>query len=321
MPATFSHGPLTGRLILDCSSLLPGPRIGKLLAQKGARVIKMESPSKPDRAKTMGPFYEDLNSLKEILELEFKPEIDGKPNPEREKFEDLVRQADGLIEGFRPSTKAKLGLEANVLHKINPKLCIVSLTGYSENGPWRDRAGHDLNFGAVTGMLSLFQEMPGLPLADLIGAQEGAFAMATALDAVARGAPGTRIEVSLCDTLKKAQSSAIAVYRANGEIPRPGENLFSGKYPCYRIYIAKCGRRITVGAIEEKFWRKVCQIAGTPELADRGYSEGPDGAETIDRLQQALGARTWMHWAPLFDAADCCVEPVLDYSEVYPRGV
>jgi alpha-methylacyl-CoA racemase len=309
--------PLQGRLILDCSALLPGPRIGKLLAQKGARVIKVESPSNPDRAKTLGPFYEDLNGLKEIIQLE----IAEKGTPDRARFEDLVRQADGLIEGFRPATKAKLGLDADTLHALNPKISILSLVGYPENGPWSDRPGHDMNFQALSGCLSLFQDMPGLPLADLFGAYEGALALTSALDAVARGGKGTRIAVSLSETLKEVQSSAVAVYHETGEAPHPGETLFSGKFPCYRLYTAGCGRRVVMGAIEHKFWAKVCEILGVTDLLAHGYATGEKGSETMKRLQAAIDSRPWAHWAPLFDAADCCVEPVLEYSEVFPRGI
>ena len=127
-----------------------------------------------------------------------------------------------------------------------------------------------MNFQALTGCLSLFNELPGLPLADLFGAAEGAFALTAAMDAVARGEPGRRVGVSLSETLKEVQSSAIAVYRATGEVPLPGETLFSGKFPCYRLYTAGCGRRVTVGAIEAKFWEQTCKILGTPELIPRG---------------------------------------------------
>jgi crotonobetainyl-CoA:carnitine CoA-transferase CaiB-like acyl-CoA transferase len=87
------------------------------------------------------------------------------------------------------------------------------------------------------------------------------------------------------------------------------------------VYVAWCGRRVAVGAIEPKFWQRVCEILGVPELIAQGYAEGAQGAEAIARLQEAIGAKPWAHWAPIFDAADCCVEPVLDYSEVYPRGL
>lgn len=325
-----SSQPLRGRLILDCSSLLPGPRVGKLLAQKGARVIKVESPSKPDRARILGPFYDELNGLKEIVQLEIAPGFAAQGGPstathssDRARFEDLVRQADGLIEAFRPATKLKLGLDDKTLHAINPRLCILSLTGYPEDGDWRDRPGHDMNFQAVTGCLSMFNELPGLPLADLFGAHEGAFALTAAMDAVARdqrdgnAARGARVVVSLNETLKDVQSSAVAVYHATGEPPKPGKTLFSGQFPCYRVYTAGCGRRVTVGAIEAKFWEQTCEILGVPELIPLAYATGPEGDEAVAQAQKAMGAKPWSHWAPLFDKAECCVEPVLEYVEVY----
>ena len=138
---------------------------------------------------------------------------------------------------------------------------------------------------------------------------------------MARGSAGTRCVVSLSEALKNVQSSAIAVYRATGEAPRPGETLFSGKLPCYRLYTAGCGRRVTVGTIEHKFWQKTCEILGVPELIPHGYAEGSEGERTIANMQAAWASKPWAHWAPLFEGADCCVEPVLDYSEVYSRGV
>jgi crotonobetainyl-CoA:carnitine CoA-transferase CaiB-like acyl-CoA transferase len=306
---------LQNRMILDCSSLLPGPFVGKLLLQKGARVIKIENPTHPDRAKSMSNYYADLNEGKEIIFLDLTAPHD------RNQFVNLVKNADGLIEGFRPKTKMKLGLDAPSLHKINPKLCIASLTGYPEEGPWKDRAGHDLNFGAVTGCLSLFQEMPALPLADLFAAFYGAFSLVAALDAVSRGAPGSRIEISMSETLKMVQSNLIRDFHVNGIVPRPGETLFSGKFPCYRIYTTADGRRVTLGAIEAKFWQKVCQILGTSHLVDEGYAIGNRGSEVIAEIQAAFQKKTWHEWAPLFDSADCCVEPVLDYSEVYSSGL
>ena len=174
-----------------------------------------------------------------------------------------------------------------------------------------------MNFEALTGFLSLFEELPGLPLADLFGAYEGAFALTAAMDAVARGEAGQGSPVCLSDTLKEVQSSAVAVYRATGEVPRPGKTLFSGQFPCYRIYVAGCGRRVTVGAIEPKFWEQTCQILGIPELISHGYATNREGAEVIARVQSALAAQPWSHWAPLFDKAECCVEPVLEYPEVF----
>ena len=191
---------LKGRLILDCSVLLPGPFVGKLLAQRGARVIKVENPAHPDGAKSIGSLYSDLNEMKEIALLNLS---DSKDVP---AFHQLVQQADGLIEAFRPSAKTKLGLDSQTLHAVNPRLSILSLVGYPEDGPHRDRAGHDINFAARTGCASLFREMPALPLADLFAAYNGAFALTAAMDSVSRGAaPGARVVVSLDETLRQAQ--------------------------------------------------------------------------------------------------------------------
>lgn len=309
-------GPLSGCVILDCSSLLPGPRVGKLMAEKGARVIKIENPAFPDRANDLGPFYNDLNSKKEKVSLAYSPGEAG-----REEFEGWVRQANGIIEGFRPNAKLQRGLDSHTLHALNPKLSILSLVGYAEEGPHRDRPGHDMNFQALSGCLSLFHDLPGLPLADLFGAYEGAFALTAAIHEASLGQPGKRICVSLFETLKQVQSSAIAIYRTTGEVPRPGETLFSGKYPCYHIYQAGCGRRVSVGAIEKKFWTQTCQILGLPELIEKGYTTGIEGQNVTSRVQAALSSRPWAAWAALFDSAQCCVEPILEYSEVYPRGL
>ncbi len=266
-----------------------------------------------------GAFYRDLNERKEIVKLDLTAKND------RGAFEKLVRQADGLIEGFRPEAKKKLGLDEGTLHGINPKLCIASHVGYPEDGPWRDRAGHNLNFEAVTGVLSLFKEMPALPLADLFAAYEGALSMAALLDGVSRGATGSRVAVSMAGALSEAQSGLWRTYLATREEPRPGTTLFSGVYPCYRLYTAGCGRRVSVGALEPKFWEKVCGILGAPECLPHAYAKGDEGERTAARIQALLGSKPWKDWAPLFAPADCCVEAERSYAEVladgpYPKG-
>lgn len=313
---------MKGRLVLDCSTLLPGPFMAKLLAQQGARVVKIENPDRPDPARTLNPaYYADLNDCKELVKLNLTVEAD------RAKFRKLVAQADGLIEGFRPAAKKKLGLDEASLHAANPRICILSLVGYPEDGPWRDRAGHDLNFEALTGLLSLFKEMPAIPLADFFGSFEGALSLACAMDETSRnGGKGRRIVISLMETLLRIQSRLIREYRETGNPPRPGETLFSGLFPCYRVYTAGDGRKISVGAIEEKFWQEICSLIGVPELAAHGYATGEKSAETAERIQRAFSSRPWKSvpgkhgWDTVFAAADCCVEPVLDYTEVFGAG-
>ncbi len=307
--------PLTSRVILDCSTLFPGALIGKWLAERGARVIKIENPRFPDLTRKAGlkagSYYEDYNAMKEHVSLDLSsPE-------ERPRFHELVAQADALIEGFRPAAKIRLGLDEKTLHGVNRRLCIVSLVGYPEDGPWRDRAGHDLNFQALSGMLSLFGEQPGLPLGEILGAYEGAFSLMCALDEATRTGRGTRVVMSFFETMKRIQSRLVRDFQHSGETPRPGGTLFSGMYPCYHVYRAKDGRRIAVGALEHKFWVKVCEVVGTPDLINDGLATGIAADRAIERIQQAFELRTWDEWAPLFEAADCCVEPVLNYGEVF----
>ena len=286
------------------------------MAQRGARVIKVENPLKPDRAKAMSPpLYADLNHLKEVISLNLLDQND------RSHFNQLLKQADGLIEAFRPEAKRRLGLDPETLHKVNSKLCIASLVGYPEDGPWKDRAGHDLNFAAVSGCASLFHEMPALPLADLFSAYEGALALTTAMDGVTRGAAGSRVVVSMSETLKNVQSCLVSEYLANQVLPQAGQTFFSGKFPCYRIYLTQDGRRVSVGAIEPKFWQKFCEILNLPHLTPEAYASGERGLEVIQEVQTAFSSRTWLQWAPLFEKGDCCVEAILDYSEVFKSGL
>lgn len=306
------------RLILDCSALLPGPLAGKLLAQQGARVLKIESPERPDPAREMGNgiYYRDLNALKELIWISLI-EPEG-----RARFHELVRQADGLIEGFRPQAKLKLGLDEATLHAVNPKLCILSLVGFPEDGPSRDRAGHDINFQALTGCLSLFEELPGLPLADLLSAYEGALSLSCAIDLASRqNGRGKRCVVSMTDTLKGAQSKFAAEYRETRDLPIHGQTLITGRHPSYQIYRSRDGKRIAVGALESKFWHRVCDILALPALRDLGQSTGEISKLAQSQVQAALALQDWAHWAPLFEAADCCVDPVLDYSEVFKDGI
>jgi crotonobetainyl-CoA:carnitine CoA-transferase CaiB-like acyl-CoA transferase len=196
--------PLSGRIILDCSTHLPGPFVGKLLADQGARVLKVEHPTKRDPALKMGRAYDYLNTSKELIFLDLLNGSDQK------KFLELVKTADGLIEGFLPKTKVKLGLAFDSLHQINPQLCVASLVGYPEDSELSQRPAHNMNFEALTGILSFFEGLPGLPLADLFSSYQAAFRLTAAMDGVSRGkASGTRVLISLSEALDNAQGILI----------------------------------------------------------------------------------------------------------------
>jgi crotonobetainyl-CoA:carnitine CoA-transferase CaiB-like acyl-CoA transferase len=281
----------------------------------GAEVFKIESPRHPDGSKAMGDAYTYLNRGKKIVTLDLTDPKD------RGAFHERVRGAHGLIEAFRPQAKAKLGLDEKSLLGVNPKLCIGSLVGYPEHGPWRDRAGHNLNFEAVAGTISMFKEMPTLPLADLFAAYTAALRLTAAMDQAERTGRGSRQVVSMSRVLAEMQGLWVHEFHKTGQAPLPGTTLMSGQNPCYRLYTAGCGRRVAVAAIEHKFWVKVCGILGLNDHVGHGLARGEQARRTIEAVQATLGEKPWSHWAPLFEGADCCVEPVATYEEAYGPGL
>ncbi len=291
--------------------MMPGARVGRLLSLQGARVIKVESPKRPDPVRTLSPAgWQALNGMKELLLIDLLDPSD------RTRFEVEVRKADGLIEGFRPETKTKLGLESSRLHAINPKLCVVSIVGFSPDSPLAGHAGHDIGFSARSGLLSLTHEMAGIPFGEVLSAHQGALAMASMLDGVSRGQTGLSKTISIVDVLIEAQAVTFAEYRAGAPVPQPGQTLYNGKFPCHRVYRSRDGRRIAVGAIEDKYWDRMCEILELTGLRGMQMSDGDEGARVINAVQTAFSKRDWKDWSPVFEKADCCVDPVLSYDEL-----
>ncbi|MGE0615200.1 MAG: CaiB/BaiF CoA transferase family protein [Bacteriovoracia bacterium] len=304
--------PLSGKTVIDCATLMPGPSLAQKLRGLGARVIRIENPDQPDGVKALGrTFYRELNRGKQIIKLNLKEPAD------RKRFSTLVKKADAVIEAFRPAAKRKLGLDQRSLHRINPRLIILSITGYPERGALKDRAGHDINFQARTGLLSLSRELPGLPLGDFFTVDAAAIRFLAQLRLTEKSRRGARVVVNFYDTLREVQHYFAREYAGTGHLPAPDTTLFTGAFPCYRIYRCRDGRRVTVGAVEQKFWEKLCEVLELNELRGQGYARGSEAAQVIELVQAAFGRRDWSDWAPYFEAANCCVEPVLDYSEVF----
>lgn len=294
-------------LILDCSTHLPGAKAAKLLADRGATVIKFENPKFPDPTREFPARYQYYNDKKQLIQLDLSNPTDY------QSFILWVKKADALIEGYRPKTKVKLGLTPERLHQINPNLVILSLSGYSKDSPYIDRAGHDINFEALCGTLSLFNEMPALPLGQMALSYLGAIEILSQLANPSR--PKKVIELSVTQALMDLQGSLIAEYTQTGSLPKPGKTLYSGFYPCYRIYQAQCKTRIAVGAIEPKFWTTLCDALMLPELAGLGLTtQEPTRTEIIEKIAIAFASKPWKEWEQLFLEKDCCVEPVLEFD-------
>ena len=302
--------PLAGLNVLDFSTLLPGPLAGLLLSEAGADVVKVEAPQGDGmRALGLGTPSDDamfalLNAGKKSVCIDLK-------NPdEREAFDPLVAQADILIEQFRPGVMKRLGLDYETVRAINPGIIYCSITGYGQDGPLAQRAGHDLNYLADTGILALSPGeagtscLPPVLAADIAGgAYPAFFNILLALRCREQDGVGEHLDIAMTEGLFPFAFWALAQGWGEGRWPEPDTALFNGGSPRYRIYRAADGGLVTVAAIEEKFWQRFCDGIDLPS-AMRGAEA--DGDAVIAAVTQIIASRPADHWRQLFEECDCC---------------
>jgi crotonobetainyl-CoA:carnitine CoA-transferase CaiB-like acyl-CoA transferase len=319
--------PLAGITILDLTRLLPGPAATMHLADFGADVIKVEDTGDGDYmrgfppqvaatdGRVVNPAFEAANRGKRSISLDLKRR-EG-----REVLLRLVERADALIEGFRPGVLDRLGLGWDTLHARNPKLVLCSLSGYGQTGPLAQRAGHDINYLAMTGVLDQIRAggkvaIPGLQIGDLLGGTLSALsALLIALLSAARSGRGTRVDVAMTDSLLTHHFFPHTDVDA-GTAPQAERTLLTGGVACYRAYTTADGKQIALGALEFKFWKAFCQAAGLEELIERHWSYGeaagsPEALETIARVAARIAQQTCDEWMRTFESVDACVTPVL----------
>jgi crotonobetainyl-CoA:carnitine CoA-transferase CaiB-like acyl-CoA transferase len=324
--------PLEGFRILDLTRLLPGPALSMHLADLGADVIKVEDTADGDYMRSFPPLarnaegvevnasFENVNRGKRSVALDLKKPLG------RDALLRLADGADALVEGFRPGVMERLGLGWDVLRARNPRLVFCSLTGYGQSGPWRLKAGHDLNYCAVTGVLDQIRTddgraaMPNLQIGDLLGGTLSALStLLAALLGAQRSGRGSRVDAAMTDGLLVHHVFPHAELDA-GRVPQAGRTLLTGGAPCYRIYETADGRLLAVGALELKFWQVFCDAAGLAGLRDRHWSLGLEpGSAASDEVAQQVAARirerTCAEWESVFAAIDACVTPVLSPAE------
>jgi alpha-methylacyl-CoA racemase len=252
---------LSGVRVLDLSRLLPGPFCALYLAQLGAEVIKIEEPNGGDYARESPQLFAQVNRGKKSVTLDLRQADDVA------KFKQLVATADVVLESFRPGVMDRLGCGYEELKRINPKIVYAALTGYGQDGPYRDWAGHDLNYLAIAGALEQFGNAGGPPqqlnlqVADIAG---GSLTCAIGILAALLGARasgvGSFVDVSMTDGSAAMQVIALASLREHGRAFARGSDILSGALPNYAIYKCRDGRFIAVGALEPKFFRKLLQV-------------------------------------------------------------
>ena len=315
--------PLAGLRVLDLTRLLPGPLATQHLADYGADVIKVEDTGAGDYARSMGAmrgdtsyFYRIVNRGKRSIRLDLKQDAG------RELLLRLVDDADVLVEGFRPGVMDKLGLGYAALAARNPRLVYCSISGYGQDGPYAQRAGHDINYIGYAGVLDQIGTAGGAPavsnlqIGDLLGGTLSGLVglLVAVIDARASG-QGRHVDVSMTDAAFAHAIFPLAEVLAHGAVKPRGEDLLTGGVPCYGVYETADGRHMAVGALEEKFWHLVCDTIGRADLKPAHLATGEQGARARAELAAIFRSRTQAEWTAVFDKVDCCVTPVLHLQE------
>jgi alpha-methylacyl-CoA racemase len=314
---------LKGLRILDLTRLLPGGYVTQLLADLGADVLKVEDPWQGDYMRWMEPhfpgtnesaLYWGLNRNKRSITLNLKSE------PGKQVFTKLLQTYDIVVEGFRPGVMEKLGLGYEQLKEINPAVIVCSISGYGQDGPYKLRSGHDLNYTAIAGSLGLtgvaegVPTIPSLQIADVGGG--GLMAAVGILAAhIARQNTGVGqyIDISMLDGVVSWMSMLFMQQAAKDTNLKRGEALLNGGVPCYNVYQTQDHKFMALGALEEKFWQEFCKSVGREDLIPQHMSRTP---ETKAEVEKVFKARTRDEWSEFFADKDVCCEPVLAPEEV-----
>ncbi len=302
--------PLAGLRILDLTRLLPGPYATLVLADLGADVVKVEEPEGGDYCRALPPFVGDGSALFHLLNRNKRSvALDLKKAEGLEAFFALLRRFDVVIESFRPGVMDRLGLGFEELRRRQPRVILGSISGYGQTGPYRTRAGHDIDYQALGGLLGSTAGAPGSQIADIGG---GAWPAALGLLAAAyereRTGVGRRLEISMTEGALAFLAPEMGRWIAGGE-----RSVLGGAFPCYRLYRARDGRRLALGALEPKFWSAFCEAVGKPGWIDRQWEDGA----FVEEVEALFATRTRAEWLDLLRPADCCCEPVLEGDELF----
>ncbi|MEE3118540.1 MAG: CaiB/BaiF CoA-transferase family protein [Pseudomonadota bacterium] len=316
-------GPLTSLKVLDFSTLLPGPYATMMLADMGAEVLRVEAPDRVDLTKVMPPFdgkistaFSYLTRGKHTLTLNLKQA------EAVDKVKELVRDYDIVVEQFRPGVMDRLGIGYEALKAINPRLIYCAITGYGQTGPYRDRAGHDINYLSIAGVSSHCGRADsgppplGIQVADVAGGSHHAV-MGILAAVIERQQTGTGqfVDISMTDAAFALNAMAGAASLAGGQEQQPESALLNGG-SFYDYYQTRDQRWLSIGSLEPQFSARLCDTLGLSALKSLALSQKPEDQQQLKAaLKDKVAEKTLAEWQEIFADQDACVEPVLTIAE------
>ncbi|MRG84859.1 CaiB/BaiF CoA transferase family protein [Salinibacillus xinjiangensis] len=306
--------------IVDFSQYLPGPYASLRLADRGAEVIKVESPSgdpsrfPPEKDNGDKYIFRAQNRDKKSITINLK-ESNGK-----RIARELIKQSDVVVEGFRPGVAKRLGIGYEEVSKDKPDIIYCSLTGYGQNGEFSHLGSHDLNYMSLSGVLSQFKDHKGEPvhpsitLADFIGGMAASESISAALFQRERTGKGAYIDLSIADTMFTLMTNHVALESTTGE--ENGISKLNKEVICYSLYKTKDNRFISLAALEPKFWENFCQAVKKQEWISAQLTVPNDENPVYLALKELFKSHTLEKWIKFAEEVDCCMAPVLEISEV-----
>lgn len=318
--------PLEGVKILDFTHLLPGPYATMMLADLGADIIKVENLTNPDMMRIMPPTVNGVSAAYAHINRGKKSvAIDLKKKGAAEVVHRLLREYDIIVEQFRPGVMEKLGLGYDALRKVQPMLIYCSLTGYGQSGSYSDRAGHDINYLALSGMASYSgrksggPSLMGIQIADICaGSKNLVIALLAAFIKRQSTGEGDYIDISMTDSSFALTAFQAANFLASGVSPERESDMLNGG-SVYDYYKTSDGQYLSVGGLEAKFARSFYGTLGLGDLSSLVFATSEETAAVKNKVAEAIASRPLDHWLKVFGEVDACVEPVRTMAEAVSR--
>lgn len=315
--------PLEGVRILDLSLLLPGPLCSMYLGDMGAEVIKVENPRAADGTRYMFKnengvpgLYLMLNRNKKSITLNLKKK------ESQEIIFKLLESTDVLLEGFRPDALSDMGLGYEILSERFPRLIYCGIYGYNPDSRWKDFAGHDGNYLALSGVLELIGSrekpvLPGIQLADIAGGSLTALSgILAALYRREKTGVGRKIDVSMMESSLQFYSLYLGIYYSTGKLPERGNELLSGRLPNYNIYTCRDGRHVMLGALEERFFRSFLRAIKMETKLETLPLQEDNFLAWKEILTNFFQSSTLESLRDVFENTDTCLTPIKNFQEI-----